>query len=501
MPWSGDSAVRARRVAGDLKRLLTSTPLGLATLLVGLFVGIGAIVASTLSHNVTTLMTQQIVETLTAEAAGLQDLERAAGLPALQEAINRRAAVQAPGTSARHLYLLTDGDGRPLAGTLAADAETLFRSPAGVVFRYTTLGGPAGLATDQRWAVGVPVPLVSGARLLVARDVEELRAFAERLRWILIGAIGSLAAVGLGLGAITGRRVLSRIETVTRTADQIMAGDFTRRIPLTGAGDEVDNLSARLNLMLDRIEHLLLGMREISDNIAHDLKTPLSRLRNRAEAALRDRSGGAAHRDGLERTIEAADDIITTFNALLLIARLEAGAVRESFTTFDAADLVRDLADLYGPVAEEARSALAVDVPAQATLTANRQLIGQAVANLIDNAIKYGGRGETPQQISVSLRVEATEVVLTVADQGPGIAAADRDHVLRRFVRLDQSRTAPGTGLGLSLVAAVARLHGARLTLGDNQPGLRVEMAVPRGLPPGVPSEASRVLAKAGAAS
>jgi signal transduction histidine kinase len=260
-----------------------------------------------------------------------------------------------------------------------------------------------------------------------------------------------------------------------------MAGDLTQRVPLAGSNDELDGLAQNLNMMLDRIEHLMSGLREVSDNIAHDLKTPLSRLRNRAEATLRDGGDCDAYRAGLERIIEEADELIKTFNAMLLVARLEAGALEGSTEVFDLGGLVRDVAEFYEPVSEEQGLELTVDVGDGPEIVANRHLVSQAVANLIDNAIKYG-RPDAPGGagvINVSLRPQNNDVEIVVADRGPGISADDRERALKRFVRLEASRTKPGTGLGLSLVSAVARLHHGTVRLEDNAPGLRAVLVLP----------------------
>jgi hypothetical protein len=291
--------------------------------------------------------------------------------------------------------------------------------------------------------------------------------------------------------------VLSRIDAMTATAQTIMAGDLAGRLPVAGTGDELDRLADHLNAMLERIEALMGGLKEVSDNIAHDLKTPLTRLRNRCEEALRGNTGVADYRAALETTIAESDDLIRTFDALLMIARAESGHSRDNMTEFDAAEIARDVGELYEPLADENGLALRVEAPSAAPVRGNRELVSQALANLIDNAIKYAKpngtmNGETnavangaPAEIVVHADNEGDRIMLSVADRGPGIPEADRGRVVERFVRLEQSRSAPGSGLGLSLASAVARLHGGELKLEDNHPGLRSIIALPRAGPAG----------------
>jgi signal transduction histidine kinase len=421
------------------------------------------------------MLTRQLVETMTVEAEGFVSIAKAGGAAAVSTAVAER------GARAGHIYLLLDANGAKLAGNLDRWPSQFPGSAGGGTFPYRGLqdAGAAG----ERLGAGIAVALPGGMHLLVARDLGQQRRLADHIKWLFLGGFGLLAAAGIAAGLIASRLVLRRVEAVARTAETIMAGDFTGRVPATGAGDELDHLAANLNAMLDRIEQLMAGLREVSDNIAHDLKTPLNRLRHRAEAALRDPSD-AAHREGLERVIEEADELIKTFNALLLIARLEAGTLEESAEGFDLGALVRDVAELYAPVAEEAGLTLACTAEDGFEVRANRQLIGQAVANLIDNAVKYGrpapGARLQAADIEVSVEARPDGIAVVVADHGHGIAAADRARVLKRFVRLEASRTRPGTGLGLSLVAAVARLVGGRLTLEDNAPGLKVALVLPR---------------------
>jgi signal transduction histidine kinase len=295
--------------------------------------------------------------------------------------------------------------------------------------------------------------------------------------------------LGLAGGFFVSRRVLSRIDAMTGTAQTIMAGDLSGRLPVAGSGDELDRLANNVNAMLDRIVALMRGLTEVSDNIAHDLKTPLTRLRNRCEQALRNSKGEKDYRAALESTIEESDGLIRTFDALLMIARAEAGHARDDMTEFDAAEIARDVSELYEPLAEEKGLALKVDAAAPAPVRGNRELVSQALANLVDNAIKYAGsngklNGE-PTDILVRAGNDGERIKLTVEDHGPGIPEADRDRVVERFVRLDQSRSEPGLGLGLSLASAVARLHGGELKLEDNHPGLKSTIDLPRAGPTG----------------
>ncbi|MFM9939081.1 MAG: ATP-binding protein [Hyphomicrobiaceae bacterium] len=392
------------------------------------------------------------------------------------------AAVREHSSAGAGLYFLSDGAGRRRAGNLAQMPAGFEIAHASGTFTYQ----PAADAAP-RTAVGLTVEIEGGAALVIARDIEQQKQLLATLAQGLAWGLGILALLGLIAGGLLARHIQARIDAISTASRVIMAGDLSGRIPLQGTDDELDRLAEQLNAMLERIERLLTGMREVSDNIAHDLKTPLNRLRNRAETALANgqSQGSAAWREGLEATIEQADELIKTFNALLLIARLEAGAMVEATEIIDAADIAADVADLYAPAGEDAGFVIAVTAREPAPIRANGQLIAQALANLIDNAIKYSdshasiGRNGAGNRISVSVVREGRDVLLAVADRGPGIAAADREQALRRFGRLEVSRTKPGTGLGLSLVAAVARMHGGTVRLEDNAPGLRVTLVLP----------------------
>lgn len=470
------AAEAAPRQAGpSIGYVLRATPFRIAAAIVALFVVIAAGIGATLFILTNQVLTDQVMATLRAEADAASAEARAGGIARLQGVVadlSRRGGAS--------LYFLADANGTKLAGNLSRLPPELAARPGGGVFRYE-----AAPETPARLAAAISLPLEGGARLVVGRDIEDQRVFAARVRRAFLFGFGVLALAGLAGGLAFSRLVTRRIARINDTSRSIMAGDLSLRIPLAGSGDEIDDLARSLNAMLERIEQLMLSLREVSDNIAHDLKTPLNRLRNRAEAALRDDRGSTAWREGLERTIEQADDVIKTFNALLLIARLEAGALSGNTETFDLATLARDVAELYEPVAEEAGLSLRIEVEASPLVTANRQLVGQAIANLIDNAIKYAPRdpavAAARPDAGVLVRLASTPdgAAIVVADRGPGIPAGDRERVLKRFVRLEASRTRPGTGLGLSLVAAVARLHGGTLRLADNDPGLRVVLTLP----------------------
>jgi signal transduction histidine kinase len=452
----------------------------LAAASAAVFLIVATLIVGALFWQTNTLLTDHVVEELRREAVELA--QEADGIPPQEFAERIAARSRAGGTN---LYFLSGPAGTKRAGNLPAFPKEIAGSATGGVFRYPRAGDPPGI---DRLAVGIPVPVGSSQHLIIGRDVEAQTELAEKIKRTFLWGFGALAIAALIAGLAIGRSVLRRVETINATTRSIMAGDLSRRVPVTGSDDELDELSSNLNGMLDRIEQLMSGLREVSDNIAHDLKTPLNRLRNSAEAALRDPRGADAYREGLEAAIEKADDLIKTFNALLLIARLEAGVVEESAEMFDLGHLVHDVAELYEPVAEEAGLTLTIDSADGIEIRANRQLVGQAVANLVDNAIKYsakvvvtaGGAGhpkETTVSVNVTTRGDTAEI--SVADRGLGIDSKDRDRALRRFVRLEKSRTQPGTGLGLSLVAAVARLHNGTVRLEDNDPGLRVVVTLP----------------------
>jgi signal transduction histidine kinase len=425
--------------------------------------------------NTQRLITEQITETVDAEITGLSEQYNQGGIRRLVGVIEQRSL--RPGSS---LYLVTTFSGEGLAGNVGSLSPGVLDRSGWVETAYRRLDDTGG---TEHEALARVFQLPGGFRLLVGRDTEE----RDRLREIVFDAgrwsLAAVVVLGLAGGFFITRRVLKRVDAMTGTTQTIMAGDLTGRLAIAGTGDELDRLALNLNVMLDRIEVLMRGLKEVSDNIAHDLKTPLTRLRNRCEAALRHAQGEDDYRATIEATIEESDALIQTFNALLMIARVESGQGGGDMVQFDAGEIAHGVCELYEPVAEEQGLPLKVRTAGPAVITGNRELISQALANLVDNAIKYASPAAlrtATGEISIATASEGDRVLITVADPGPGIPAGDRERVVERFVRLEQSRSQPGSGLGLSLASAVAHLHGGELILADNAPGLRATIVLPR---------------------
>ncbi len=480
-----------------LGKLLRTTAFQLTLVYLLIFILFAASLLGYFALNTRRLITEQITTTVNTEISGLSEQYAQGGIRRLVIVVDLRS--RRPGSS---LYLVTTPTGEGLAGNVGSLEPGVLDHPGWLETNYRRLDAPEG--NDHRALVQV-VQLPGGFRLLVGRDLEE----RERLFGIVANAgqwsIALVIVLGLIGGFFVSRRVLKRIDAMTGTAQTIMAGDLSGRLPVAGTGDELDRLAENVNAMLERIEALMRGLKEVSDNIAHDLKTPLTRLRNRCEQALRHPTGEPGYRAALETTIAESDDLIRTFDALLMIARAESGQARDNMMEFDAAQIAHDVGELYEPLAEEKGLDLKVEAPAAAPVRGNRELVSQALANLIDNAIKYaapngkvdGTAAAKPAgvanevvngqraEIVVAAGNDGDRIALSVADHGPGIPEADRGRVVERFVRLEQSRSAPGSGLGLSLASAVARLHGGELKLEDNHPGLRSIIALPRAGPVG----------------
>lgn len=457
-------------------KVVRTTAFKLSVFYLVVFSGLSLFLIGYISYNTTRALSLHLQDRIDTEIRGLDAYYREHGIRGLVRLVDRRS--RAPGAN---LYLVTEFTGKVLAGNVSRLDRDVLEAADGRLqpVGYNRWGAAEGDAFEP--ALVRVFSLRGGFRILVGRDVGE----RERLKQIIGRAevIAGITIILLGLASwlFVSRRVLKRIDSMSATSRQIMAGDLSGRLQVIGTGDEFDRLAESLNAMLDRIERLMTGIKHVSDNIAHDLRTPLTRLRNRLEAAQREPESLGNYKQALEHTIEEADQLIRTFNALLMISRIEAGSTGAAFDEIDVTEIVAGMCELYEPVAEEAGIAFACDVAETPKMEGNRELIGQAIANMLDNAIKYCGAGHDPQgpKISVRVRHDETTVTCTIADNGPGIADADTERVLQRFVRLDESRSESGSGLGLSLVDAVVRLHNGALSLEDNGPGLKAVLSFP----------------------
>ena len=457
-----------------MSRLLASSTFRLAALYLGLFGLSAALLFGFIYWSTAGFAERQTDEIIQTEINALAEQFNQQGMVGLVRALDRRSA---SARATRGLYLLTDASFKPLVGNLSRwpDAEPDAEGWVTFALQYADeAGGDFGRARIFR--------LRGPLYLLVGRDIRERSAFESLIRGSLIWGAAITFALALAGGTLMSRAMLRRVDAINDTSREIIAGDFSRRVPVSGSGDEFDRLAGNLNAMLDQIERLMAGMKQVTSNIAHDLRTPLNRLRGRLEQALIGNPDPDAYREALAGSIEEADNLLKTFAALLNIAQAEAGATRERFAAVDLAALIRDVADLYDPLAEERGLTLKVDAPAASPVQGDRHLLFQAVANLLDNAIKFTAAANVPDK-SIAIRLDQASpgVDIVVQDHGPGIPPDQRTRVLDPFVRLEDSRSEPGNGLGLSLAAAVAQLHGGALSLEDNKPGLRATLSLPVG--------------------
>ena len=453
-----------------LSRLVRTTTFRLALIYLVLFMASVGVVLGYVYWRTAILLDTQTDETIEAEVQGLAELYRAGRLETLIRTIDARSRDE--GAS---VYLVVDPSGKRLVGNLGREPKGRETRPGWIEFDYKVRDRDR---VEIHTARARLFRLVGGLRLLVGRDIESLHRYDVTMRAALVWALGITLVLGLLGGILVSRHALARIEAITRTSRTIMSGDLSGRVPLTGSGDELDRLSENLNRMLEEIERLMGATREVTDNIAHDLRTPLTRLRARLEDALRGQEG-PEDREALAANLEEVEALIATFNALLSIARLEVGPGHGELEVIDIAPSIRDAAELYQPLAEEAGVNVTISVDDHLNARANRQLIGQAVANLLDNAMKYGAATDGPSSISVTAARAGDRIQIIVSDNGEGIPPQDRERSLDRMVRLESSRSAPGSGLGLALVAAIAWHHGAKFELADAEPGLRAVLSLP----------------------
>lgn len=448
--------------------LLRSSTFRLTLLYISLFSTSVLILFAFIYWSTLNYMTDQADEALNLEIRGLKERYEETGLNGLTQLIRERIRKQPPSGST--IYLLTNFRYNRIIGNLD-------RWPRG---RDSEDGFLDFELEDTRFE---PKPVVhvrarafmldGGFRLLVGRGIEDLLVARNRVIWTLGWGLGIMVLLGVIGSILMSRGMLRRIDQITATSEKIVSGDLGRRVPTRGTGDDFDRLSEQLNRMLDQIESLLESVRRISDNIAHDLRTPLTRLRNRLESI---HAPDEKHIQDLDLAIREADGLLSTFNALLRIARIETDARREGFADLNLGEVLADVVELYEPLAEEKQQTLTLRVPDTALIHGDRDLIFQAVANVLDNAVKYTpGEGS----IAVTLSAENGVATVTVVDSGPGIPSALHEKVVQRFFRMDTSRNQSGNGLGLSMVAAVCKLHGAQLRFENLEPGLGVRMVFP----------------------
>ncbi len=446
------------------------------------------------------MLTAQTQDTINDEVLGLARAYQRGGLPVLVRVVENRS--RQPGAN---LYLIADANGQILTGNVQSLEPGVIETEGWTTepFSYQRFGegeldrlrsGTADQSTTPQPgentaqpegekghnAIALVLRLPNQMIMLVGRDLGEPERFRAVIKRALMLALGMMGLGGLLIWFFVGHAALKRIDSVSDASRRIMGGDLSGRLPVTGAGDEFDRLSENLNTMLARIAMLNEGLKQVSDNIAHDLKTPLTRLRNRAEATLAGKHKTDDYRQALESTIAESDQLIKTFNAILMISRLEAGYSSETTSPVDLAATVSDVVELYEPVAEEAGVALEATVPDALVVNGNRELIGQALSNIVDNGIKYSTDATEGPKVRVTLERIGNEIKLAVTDNGHGIPDdSDRARATERFVRLEKSRSQPGSGLGLSLAKAIMTFHNGRLDLAPANPGLSVVMSFP----------------------
>ncbi|WP_286964699.1 HAMP domain-containing sensor histidine kinase [Methylobacterium sp.] len=428
-----------------------------------------AAVGVTAEALVTRALKVQAGQRVEGEAAELLDEFRQYGSDTFRKLIDAQTA---SGESRLH-YALLGADGQRIAGEhlVARAAASVPAAEAGSVAEARLTGSDSFLLVRRL--------LSDGTILVVADDLGSVEDVEDVVSDAFAIVLGISVLLGLAGGFLLTKGVLWRVEAVTQTAEAIVAGDMTRRIEQTGAGDEFDRLATSLNAMLDRIVQLMANLQQVSNDIAHDLRTPLARLRQNLEHTRTHPTTNQAYAVAVERAIEEADGLLATFSALLRISQIEAGSQRAAFQPVDLSEVVETVCEAYAPDVEEGGRVLTCAVAPSITVDGDRELLVQLLANLVENALAHTPLGTA---VRVSLQDPGPVgpgPVLEVSDDGPGIPTSERDNVLRRFYRLERSRTTPGNGLGLSLVAAIAKLHCADIRLSDGIPGLSVTLCFP----------------------
>lgn len=454
---------------------MRTTAFKLTAIYMAVFVMFSVAAVGYISYRIGERLQAELDSTIASEISGLRKHYEERGIRGLLDQVQKRS--QQPGAPA---LLVTNFQGRGLTGNIPTLPPDFLRLDRERVHPLPYDRRAPDGQVERTIAMARIFDLDGGFYLVIGRDTAEVEEFKRVISGFVLIAVGALALLGFLSWYLVGRGVLRRIDNMSVASRKIVAGNLSERLVADGSGDEFDRLAANVNDMLDRIEELMAGLKDVSDNIAHDLKTPLTRMRNRIETVLSENAGEAELRMALEATISESDHLIRTFDALLRIARVEAGSAIGTDETVDLKAAIEDVVELYDPVAEEAGVVLCAALPGPLAIRASRELISQAVANLIDNAIKYAGPGNDAQaRVDIGLEKKAGNAVISVRDNGPGIAASDYEWVTKRFTRLEKSRTKPGSGLGLSLVSAVVKLHEGKLAFDDNKPGLVISLSLP----------------------
>jgi signal transduction histidine kinase len=416
------------------------------------------------------VLREQYQASIDEEVTGLARIYRQGGINSLVRTLDRRA--RAPGAN---LYVITNPQGEIIAGNVPK-MQNRIMSKIGWTkrpFRYERFDDDGD---KEHRAIARVLEVPNGMRILVGRDVSEYEGVREIVRRGFNLALGTMVALGLLTWFFVGRRALKRIDQVSKSSQRIMGGDKSERLPVTGTQDEFDRLSENLNHMLDQINHLDDGVKQMSDNIAHDLKTPITRLRNKAEEAFALENKPQEQQDKIADIIDDCDSIVKTFDALLMISRVESGSTVAKLERLNAGDVLNDVYELYEALVEDEGKQLNLELnlPDNLEIMGNRELLSQAISNLIDNAIKYGG-----DTITLNAELQDKDLSMKVIDSGDGIAEEDRGRVIERFVRLDKSRNMSGNGLGLSLVKAISKMHKGSFNLIDSDQGFAALIKIP----------------------
>jgi signal transduction histidine kinase len=409
---------------------------------------------------------KQLTRRIEAEMMLLEQGFRASGIDRLIAAVQQRTRVRG-----NLDYFVADPAGKRLAGDLPVISDRL----GWVEYDSGKAAGEKQSGESERVLVLVK-QLDGGFRLGIGEDLEQVGEMEDTFLGVLVPALGIVLVLGIGGGLLLSAAFLRRVDMITRTADAIIDGDLSRRIERTGSGDDFDHLSATLNVMLDRIVGLMENLRQVSNDIAHDLRTPLSRLRQDLEEAQKRELTAVELKRVIEGAVAEADVLLETFSALLRIAQIEAGIRRSAFRAVDLSDVLRTVAEAYEPAVEESGRTLRTEIADGVQVDGDRGLLSQLFVNLVENALRHTPAGTT---ITLRLSRQPAAALAEVADTGTGIPADERAKVFRRFYRLERSRTTPGSGLGLSTVAAIVELHHAAIELLDNAPGLRIVIRFP----------------------